>query len=234
MTDTQQVHGLIVAAGKGLRLGADRPKQYLQITDKTVLEESVARLNVDALSDLTLVIAQDDEYAADLSFAFDGELFYALGGAERWQSVRNGVKSIRDRGAKDTDWVLIHDAARPCLPRADLMAVLTALKQTTHDGVILAAPVVDTLKQVDGGSVVKTVSREGLWQAQTPQIFRLGALEKVLAEVATQGLVITDEASGFEMMGLSVEVVAGSRLNMKLTYAEDLPLLRFILSDLIE
>lgn len=114
------------------------------------------------------------------------------------------------------------------------MAVLTALKQTTHDGVILAAPVVDTLKQVDGGSVVKTVSREGLWQAQTPQIFRLGALEKVLAEVATQGLVITDEASGFEMMGLSVEVVAGSRLNMKLTYAEDLPLLRFILSDLIE
>lgn len=234
MTDTHQVHGLIVAAGKGLRLGADRPKQYLQITDKTVLEESVARLNVDALSDLTLVVAKDDVYAAKLSFDFAGEVHQTFGGAERWQSVRNGVKSIRDRGAKDTDWVLIHDAARPCLPRADLMAVLTALKQTTHDGVILAAPVVDTLKQVDGGSVVKTVSREGLWQAQTPQIFRLSALEKVLAEVAAQGLVITDEASGFEMLGLSVEVVAGSRLNMKLTYAEDLSLLRFILSDLIE
>ncbi|WFF39089.1 2-C-methyl-D-erythritol 4-phosphate cytidylyltransferase [Moraxella nasibovis] len=234
MKDAHQVHGLIVAAGKGLRLGADRPKQYLQITDKTVLEESVARLNVDALSDLTLVVAKDDAYAAKLSFDFAGEVHRTFGGDERWQSVKNGVKSIRDRGAKDTDWVLIHDAARPCLPRADLMAVLTALKQTTHDGVILAAPVVDTLKQVDGSSVVKTVSREGLWQAQTPQIFRLGALEKVLAEVAAQGLVITDEASGFEMLGLSVEVVAGSRLNMKLTYAEDLPLLRFILSDLIE
>ncbi|MFL1731871.1 2-C-methyl-D-erythritol 4-phosphate cytidylyltransferase [Moraxella oculi] len=234
MIDSRQtVHALIVAAGKGSRFGADKPKQYLKITDQTVLQESVARLNVDELKNLTLVVAEEDGYVDGLSFDFDGRIRRAWGGAERWQSVMNGVNDIRNHGACDDDWILIHDAARPCLPKSDLMAVLAMLNHTKCEGVILATPVVDTLKQVSQGHVVKTVDRNLLWQAQTPQVFRLKALEEVLSQVAVCGMKITDEASGFEILGRKVEVVAGSRLNMKLTYAEDLPLLQAILSILI-
>lgn len=231
-----RVHVLMVAAGKGSRFGADVPKQYLTLQDKTVLQQSVARLDVDGIDDLTLVVAKDDQMAATLEFEFTKPIYCAIGGEERWQSVQSGVRAIRERGACDDDWVVIHDAARPCLPKADLLAVLSALKDTWHDGVILATPVVDTLKQVDGssGQVVKTVDRNGLWQAQTPQAFRLKSLESMLDEVQERGLNITDEASGFEMLGKSVQVVVGSRLNMKLTYADDLPLLRLMVANLLD
>lgn len=230
-----RVHALMVAAGKGSRFGADVPKQYLTLQDQTVLQQSVARLNVNGIDDLTLVIAKDDRLAATLEFEFAKPIYHAIGGAERWQSVQSGVQAIRKRGACDDDWVVIHDAARPCLPRADLMAVLSALKDTRHDGVILATPVVDTLKQVDeSAQIVKTVDRSGLWQAQTPQVFRLKSLESMLDEVQERELNITDEASGFEMLGKSVQVVVGSRLNMKLTYADDLPLLRLMVANLLD
>lgn len=222
------IHALMVAAGKGSRFGTALPKQYLILTDKTVLEESVACLDDDGIDDLTLVIAKDDAYFAGLNLTYQRPLFVGVGGAERWQSVHAGVSMIRTRGGRDDDWVVIHDAARPCLPKADLQALMTALQNSRADGVILATPVVDTLKQVSNGVIERTVDRSVLWQAQTPQAFRLKTLEAVLNQVAQQGLDITDEASAFEMLGYTVEVVQGSRLNVKLTYPDDLPLLRLI------
>lgn len=235
MTNTHRaIHALMAAAGKGSRFGADKPKQYLTLSDKTVLEESMARLNIDGIDDLTLVVAQDDMYFGDLTLIYAKPIYQAWGGAERWQSVMNGVKKIRERGAGDDDWVLIHDAARPCLPESDLMKLLRALDSTPRQGVILATPVVDTLKQVDDDNIIKTVDRNGLWQAQTPQAFHLKTLENVLSKVLEYGLNITDEASGFEMLGHGVQIVHGSRLNMKLTHAEDLPLLRLIATSLLD
>lgn len=231
---TDKIHALMVAAGKGSRFGAQIPKQYLTLADKTVLEHSVARLNHPNIDDLTLVIAKDDEQASGLDLAFEGAIHYAIGGAERWQSVHAGVAAIRGCGADDNDWVLIHDAARPCLPKQDLQDLLDALSTNPCEAVILAAPVVDTLKQVVHDKIVKTVDRSALWQAQTPQAFRLKALEEVLSMVAKTDMLITDEASGFEMMGREVQIVTGSRLNMKLTYAEDLPLLEAVLTYLLD
>ncbi|MFA9485679.1 2-C-methyl-D-erythritol 4-phosphate cytidylyltransferase [Moraxella haemolytica] len=226
---TDAVHALMVAAGRGSRFGSDLPKQYLLLTDKTVLEESLACLDGDGIDDLTLVIAKDDTYFDKLNLTRQRPLFVGFGGLERWQSVHSGVSLIRARDGRDDDWVVIHDAARPCLPKADLTALLTALEVCNADAAILATPVVDTLKQVScEGLIEKTVDRSTLWQAQTPQAFRLKTLEMVLDKVAELGLDITDEASAFEMLGYRVQIVQGSRLNMKLTYPDDLPLLRLI------
>ncbi|STZ10050.1 2-C-methyl-D-erythritol 4-phosphate cytidylyltransferase [Moraxella caviae] len=232
-TAQPKIHALIVAAGKGSRFGASVPKQYLDLAGRSVLEHSVKRLNHAEIRDLTLVVAADDERVHSLDFEFAGKIDFAIGGDERWQSVHSGVAHIRASGAGDDDWVLVHDAARPCLPAADLQAIITASHTCTQNALMLATPVVDTLKLAQDEQVVRTVDRQNLWQAQTPQMFRLAALEKVLAAVSEQGLMITDEASGFELLGEAVQVVAGSRLNMKLTFAGDLPLLSLIAERLL-
>ena len=149
--------------------------------------------------------------------------------------MHSGVQAIREYGGLDDDWVVIHDAARPCLPKVDLARLLDTLESTSHDGVILATPVVDTLKlATNEQDIIKTVDRSGLWQAQTPQAFRLNKLEWVLSQIAKDNQMITDEASGFEMLGLGVQIVQGSKLNMKLTYAEDLSLMDLILQNFIK
>ncbi len=251
--NTPVIHALIVAAGTGSRYGGQIPKQYQRIDGKPLLLHTLARLSVarHRIAGLTLVLAATDSYAdalmADIQGAAALPIVRADGGAERWQSVANGVASIRDAGAHDDDWVLIHDAARPCLAAADLMALIDKLAVLDaqafsdgqgatdtahidqHSAAILGTPVVDTLKKAVDGQISHTVSRDNLWQALTPQAFRLSQLERVLALVADDALNITDEASAFEMAGLAVSIVTGSRMNLKLTYAEDLALITMIL-----
>ncbi len=242
------VHGLIVAAGKGRRFGSELPKQYLPISvdinktdaDKTsskainrsatqtILQHSVAKLAQSQYIDSCyLVVAKDDEYAHSLDWVLP--VRFAIGGDERWHSVQAGVSAIYADGAKDDDLVLIHDAARPCVQADDIDAVIEVADSEPY-GAILATSVADTLKKVsEDATIIATIDRQGLWQAQTPQVFRLGYLQQVLTTVAEQGIHITDEASGFETLGYPVKVVAGSRSNIKLTYSDDLPLLQAIL-----
>lgn len=229
-----QIHTLIVAAGKGSRFGADKPKQYVKLNDRTLLEHSVARLATSRYIDNCLiVIASDDHYCRELSF--DMDVRFAIGGSERWQSVQAGVQRLIDDGGCSQDLVVIHDAARPAVPVKDIEAVIEAAKQEKF-GAILATPVADTLKAQSESKtnesryIAHTVNRSGLWQAQTPQVFRLGALQKVLAHVAQNHLEITDEASAFEALSMAIRLVNGSRQNLKLTYAEDLPMLQAIIS----
>ncbi len=228
------IHALIVSAGQGARFGATLPKQYLSVLGKTVLEHSVARLNLPSIHDLTLVVAKGDETAKQLSFEFERPIYWATGGAERFLSVLSGVQSIKQRGAFDDSWVLIHDAARPCLPKADLKALIDVVQADGFcaAGAVLGVPVADTLKHVAQNTIIKTVDRSGLYQAQTPQIFRLSALDQMLQTVLHHNKVITDEAGGFEYLGQQVAMVAGSRLNVKLTYPDDLSLIEMILSDM--
>ena len=243
MNPLPRTYAMIVAAGRGSRFGASVAKQYTQLQDQTLLQLSVARLaSSKYINQCLLVVAEDDITARTLDFAIP--VYYAIGGAERWQSVQAGVSAIGSTGADDSDLVLIHDAARPAVPSYDIDQVIEAALLEPY-GAILATPVADTLKTSYIKSVTtdnlsdknnqryyakRTVDRSSMWQAQTPQVFRLGALKKVLDYVAEHQLTITDEASAFEYLDLPIRLVTGSRQNIKLTYPDDALLLSAILT----
>lgn len=238
MNTNPQVYAMIVAAGRGSRFGASIAKQYLPIFGQTLLQHSVARLASSAyIEQCLLVIAADDSTAQTLDFAVP--IQYTTGGAERWQSVSAGLEAIIAAGSEDSDLVLIHDAARPAVPRSDIDQVIEAAMLEPY-GAILATPVVDTLKQSQSSLVLdannnehhyaaRTIERTDMWQAQTPQVFRVSQLRQVLAYVAMHQLSITDEASAFEYLALPIRLVSGSRQNIKLTYADDAVLIAAIL-----
>ena len=237
MNTTPNIHAMIVAAGRGSRFGASIAKQYTMLQGQTLLQHSVARLACSAYIDkCLLVVAADDRTAQQLTFALP--ICYAVGGAERWQSVQAGVEAISQTGADDSDLVLIHDAARPAVPSVDIDTVIRAAMMEPY-GAILATPVADTLKTsyiqcTDANhpySYAKcTIDRSNMWQAQTPQVFRLGQLKQVLTHVSEHQLSITDEASAFEQLGFPIRLVSGSRQNIKLTYPDDAVLLTAIMA----
>jgi len=240
MNKPPSIHAMIVAAGRGSRFGASIAKQYTTLQDQTLLQHSLARLGRSTYIDkCLLVIAADDNTAQQLEFAIP--IYYAVGGEERWQSVKAGVESISQTGANDSDLVLIHDAARPAVPVTDIDQVIEAAMREPY-GAILATPVADTLKTshtkpvlIEEGSskspyAKRTIYRSNIWQAQTPQVFRLGQLRRVLNYVSEHQLSITDEASAFEHLELPIRLVSGSRQNIKLTYPDDAVLLSAILT----
>jgi len=240
MNKTPSIYAMIVAAGRGSRFGASIAKQYTTLQDQTLLQHSVARLGGSTYIDkCLLVVAADDNTAQQLEFAIP--IHYAVGGEERWQSVKAGVEAISQSGAHDSDLVLIHDAARPAVPVADIDQVIKAAMMEPY-GAILATPVADTLKisyekltSLEEGNntspyAKRTIDRSSMWQAQTPQVFRLGQLIRVLNYVSEHHLSITDEASAFEHLELPIRLVSGSRQNIKLTYPDDAMLLSAILT----
>ncbi len=243
MNKTPRIYAMIVAAGQGSRFGASLPKQYVLLQNQTLLQHSVARLAQSAyIDDCLLVLAADDSTAQTLDFALP--IYHTIGGAERWQSVFAGVEAIIQAGAADTDLILIHDAARPAVPCVDIDNVIEAAIHEPY-GAILATPVADTLKQSqlkpNSHSSMQTnptshyytthsVDRSDMWQAQTPQVFRVAQLKQALTYVATHKLMITDEASAFEQLQLPIRLVMGSRQNIKLTYPDDDRLLCAILN----
>ena len=218
-----KVFALVVAAGRGSRFGGNVPKQYLKIGDKTILQMSVLALATsDDIQSCTLVLAKGDDYGSSFEYALPCQ--FVMGGCERFESVANGVAQT----AHNDDLVLIHDGARPCLNAKDLQRVIDVAKNEPN-GAILGVPVADTLKLVNNGQIIQTTDRTNLWQAQTPQVFRLGKLLQVIEFVKQNNLIITDETQGFERLNLPVAMVQGSSSNLKLTHPSDLPLLQFLL-----
>jgi len=213
---------LVPAAGSGSRLGHALPKQYLPLGAWPMIRHTVTRLAAHPrIERVAVVLSAGDEW-------FDGEGWEGLsgklqvlrcGGDTRAATVRNGAEAL----AADCDghaWVLVHDAARPCLSRVLLDRLIAALE---HDpvGGLLALPVADTLKRADADRRVEaTVPRERLWAAQTPQMFRLGLLREALAKA--DPALTTDEASAVEALGLQPRLVEGDPANLKVTYARDL------------
>ncbi|MGC1331358.1 2-C-methyl-D-erythritol 4-phosphate cytidylyltransferase [Pseudomonas sp.] len=218
---------VIPAAGVGARMAADRPKQYLQLGGRTILEHSLdCFLDHPGLKGLVVSLAEDDPYWPDLASARDSRIQRAPGGAERADSVLNALLHLHAQGAADDDWVLVHDAARPNLSRTDLDKLLGEL---AHDpvGGLLAVPARDTLKRADAhGRVAETVDRSTIWQAYTPQMFRLGALHRALADSLVADVAITDEASAMEWSGQAPRLIEGRSDNLKVTRPEDLEWLR--------
>jgi len=218
---------VIPAAGVGARMAADRPKQYLQLGGRTILEHSLnCFLDHPSLKGVVVSLASDDPYWPGLACAHDPRIQRAAGGRERADSVLNALLLLHAQGAADSDWVLVHDAARPNLSRDDLDHLLTELADDPVGG-LLAVPARDTLKRADGnGRVAATVDRSTIWQAYTPQMFRLGALHQALADSLVADVAITDEASAIEWAGQAPRLIEGRNDNIKVTRPEDLEWLR--------
>ncbi|MEK1943397.1 MAG: 2-C-methyl-D-erythritol 4-phosphate cytidylyltransferase [Pseudomonas sp.] len=218
---------LIPAAGVGARMLADRPKQYLQLAGKTILEHTLdCFLDHPQLRGLVVSLSVDDGYWPTLPYASNERIQRADGGAERADSVLNGLLRLAELGAGENDWVLVHDAARPNLSRYDLDLLLAELADDPVGG-LLAVPARDTLKRAGvDGRVQETVDRSVIWQAYTPQMFRLGQLHRVLADALVSGVHITDEASAIEWAGESPRLIEGRADNLKVTRPEDLEWLR--------
>lgn len=219
----RSIIAVVAAAGVGARMQADKPKQYLTLLGKTLLEHTLdVLLAYPAISKIILVVSKDDPYIAGLTL--DEKIYLVEGGNTRAESVLNGLKAIDDENA----WVLVHDAARPCLQHADMDKLLAI-----HDdhGAILAIWAVDTIKRTDNQQrIIATEDRSQLWQAQTPQFFRATLLKKSLETALQQGVEITDEASAMEHAGFRPHLVAGRSDNLKVTRPEDLALAEFYLT----
>ncbi len=214
---------VIPAAGVGTRMRADRPKQYLQLAGKTILEYTLeCFLDHPRLKSLVLCLAQADPFWPMLPYVADPRIHRANGGAERAASVLAGLVRLLELGALADDWVLVHDAARPNLARGDLDRLLAELADDPVGG-LLAVPARDTLKRVgDDGRVAETVDRNMIWQAYTPQMFRFAALHQALADALVAGVAITDEASALEWAGQAPRLIEGRADNLKITRPEDL------------
>lgn len=215
---------VVPAAGIGSRMAAECPKQYCQLAGSTVLEHSLeALLASERVSGVVLALHVDDQWAGQLEVIADPRVHTTIGGAERRDSVLAALASLQSL-AGDRDWVLVHDAARPCLTRQQLDNLIDTVLATDVGG-LLGERIVDTVKLTDGTTrIERTLDRERLWRAQTPQMFRIGELRTALFDAQGGGLLVTDEASAMEAAGYPVQLVEGSSRNLKVTVPADLEL----------
>lgn len=219
---------IIPAAGVGARMQTRMPKQYLPLADSTILEQTLdVFAGHDRVTEILLVLSPEDSYWEDLGYRSGSvPLSRVDGGDERCFSVLNGLRALEGRAAAN-DWVLVHDAARPCLRHDDLDKLQDAVAGSDVGG-LLGTPVHDTMKRVNGdGYVEETIDRSTLWHALTPQMFRYGVLRSALEVAIDNQLLVTDEASAIEQAGLQPVMVEGSRDNIKITRPEDLRLAEF-------
>lgn len=219
---------VIPAAGVGKRFATDKPKQYYRIGDKTILEHTLSCFTSRSdIAGIILAVSAADEYIQQLELPANVQC--VIGGKERSDSVLAALHYLQQIASND-DWVVVHDAARPCLSQSDLDAVLAKAYQSTA-GAILAAEVFDTVKQKQQSHGIKTLDRSQILLALTPQVFQLNVLSNALLDAQQHQVSITDEASAIERMGLAVDWVAGDKRNLKITTEQDLALATFYMQE---
>jgi 2-C-methyl-D-erythritol 2,4-cyclodiphosphate synthase/2-C-methyl-D-erythritol 4-phosphate cytidylyltransferase len=235
---TRRLWAIVPAAGRGERFALAKPdaipKQYIPLLGSSVLEWSLRALLAEPrIHAIVVVLAAGDSHWPQVAARLNSEkLLTTIGGAQRQDSVMNGLEFLASRAAAD-DWILVHDAARPCLSGSDIGALADALQNKSGDsnesgdsaskisGAVLAAPIVDTVKrELPGG--VETIDRAGLWRALTPQVFAFAPLRRALQDAARAGIAVTDEAQAMERIGIRASLVSGSPFNIKVTRPEDL------------
>ncbi len=228
MNSVEKFWGIVPAAGVGKRMQADRPKQYLPLVGKTVIEHTLSRLlDTKIFAAIVVAISPEDPYWPDLEISQNEKILTAEGGRERADSVLSGLNFLEGRAA-DNDWVMVHDAARPCITTEDVCLLLNSA-QNHKVGGILALPSHDTLKNVESDEITATIDRNAIWRALTPQMFRYSALKHALLDAAEKKAVVTDESSAMEFQGLKPKIVEGRPDNIKITRPEDLALATFYL-----
>jgi 2-C-methyl-D-erythritol 4-phosphate cytidylyltransferase len=221
MTRGERRFAIVPAAGRGERFDAARPKQYVELLGRPVLSWTLRALLAEpSISVVVVALSAGDRRFARLPEARDPRVRICTGGARRELSVASALAAL-DGEARDEDWVLVHDAARPCLQRSDLRALIDGVGDDPVGG-LLALPVGDTLKAADGDQrCARTVPREGLWRALTPQMFRYGVLRRALRLSIDRERTVTDEASAVEALGLRPRLVTGRADNIKITIPGD-------------
>ena len=229
------IWAVLPAAGIGRRMGSTIPKQYLSIDGVPLLLHSLRRLSaVKEIEKIVVVIHPEDsrwvELEGSIAVEFENRIITVMGGDERYQSVLNGLTAMAEF-ADDNDWVIVHDAVRPCVRTSDIENLIS--KVSLHPiGGLLGSAVDNTLKKVDADlTVIETVDRESYWNALTPQMFRFAALKESIEAVVASGEQVTDEAAAMEVAGFKPIMVAGSKDNIKITVESDLVLASQILKN---
>lgn len=225
---------VIPAAGYGARMGTGVPKQYLPLFGKTVIEHTLARFcDHPAIAGVVVAVAPNDPYWEGLGFESNAKLFVTTGGEERCHSVLAGLRRLQSFAESD-HWVLVHDAARPCLRRGDIDLMIAELSDHPVGG-LLALPVKDTMKRSDRQqTVLQTVDRTGLWHALTPQMFRYSLLVEAIEAALDKGIMITDEAQAVELNGAAPSLIEGCPDNIKITHPQDLALAELYLQQQLD
>jgi 2-C-methyl-D-erythritol 4-phosphate cytidylyltransferase/2-C-methyl-D-erythritol 2,4-cyclodiphosphate synthase len=236
----RRLWAIVPAAGRGERFASaaphNLPKQYTPLLGRSVLEWSLRALLAEPrIHAIVVVLAADDVHWPQVAAKLNSpKILTTIGGAQRQDSVMNGLEFLATSAAAD-DWILVHDAARPCLSRSDIGALADALQNKSGGGAseiagaVLAAPIVDTVKRECLSGGIETVDRAGLWRALTPQVFAFAQLRRALQEAARAGVAATDEAQAMERVGIRAILVGGSPFNIKVTRAEDLSIAAAIL-----
>ncbi len=222
------VVAVVPAAGVGSRMQADRPKQYLRIGEKTILEHTLFALHAHPkISHIVVAVSAGDPFFPELPVASAPWLTVVDGGAERADSVFAALSQLNDN-----DWALVHDAARPCVSLTDIDTLLQVRERDDVAGGILATPVKDTMKREMASKnniISHTECREQLWHALTPQLFRAGELRQALIQAQEKNIPVTDEASAMEAAGHKVALIDSNPANIKITRPADMPLAAFYL-----
>jgi 2-C-methyl-D-erythritol 4-phosphate cytidylyltransferase len=214
---------IVPAAGRGARMGFSKPKQYFELHGQTIIDHTIEKLlSVALLKKIVVVLSADDQHWPATRFANHSKIMTTVGGEERVHSSLNGLLALNDV-AKPEDWVLVHDAARPCVQRSDLEKLIDTLRDHPVGG-LLGSRVRDTMKRTcTENKIIETVDRQELWHALTPQMFRYGLLLEALKKAVGHSA-ITDDASAIELLNKKPVMVEGRRDNIKITCQEDLAL----------
>lgn len=219
----RNIVAVIPASGIGSRMNAPLPKQYLKIHGKTILEHTLKSfLEHSQITKIIVAVSEQDPHYHEIPLLKHPKIQIVFGGETRANSVFNALQVLDSK-----DWVLVHDAARPCLKRSDLDKILQI---DDDNGAILATPAVDTMKRANGMHIAHTEDRSTLWHALTPQFFNVELLRSALVQAFSQNAEITDEASAMEFVGFKPKLIAGRSDNLKVTRPEDLALAEFYLS----
>lgn len=225
MKTSNRIWCVVPAAGVGKRFGSAKPKQYLDLNGKTVVENTLNRLlSLSEITQVVVALSAEDTHFKALKVAKDSRIKTVIGGNERCHSVLNGLRYLSEIGA-DQDWVLVHDVARPCVRADDVRKLLQQVEQFDAVGGILACPARDTMKRGNRiNQIEATVDRSQLWHALTPQLFRLGELRRAIEAAQEEGLLVTDESTAMERQGYHPLLVEGQHDNIKITHPLDLAL----------
>lgn len=223
------IWAVVPAAGIGKRMQTDIPKQYLPLDGRPVIEHTInALLKNENISGLVIALAADDAYFSDIKISSEKPVIMTTGGKQRADSVLNALNALfQDKHYDESDWVMVHDAVRPCLRQQDMNKLVADVADNINGG-LLALPVRDTMKRQKPGelnaTVDQTVNRENLWHALTPQYFPALSLKNAIEKALNGGQILTDESSAMELSGFSPRLVHGHEDNIKITRPDDLTL----------
>ncbi|MBK68950.1 MAG: 2-C-methyl-D-erythritol 4-phosphate cytidylyltransferase [Legionellales bacterium] len=230
MSNNNRLWVVIPAAGIGKRMGVDIPKQYITVCDKAIIEHTVEKFTSrNDLQGILVALSNSDQHWSTLELSKNNKITTVTGGEERYKSVYNALCSLKNK-ADDDDWILVHDAVRPCITTSEIDQFIADLDHLNGIGGILALPCFETMKKANTNhEIEETIDRKFIWHAQTPQMFRYKKLFLAIEKIMNENIFITDEAMAMELAGYKPILIQGTHSNIKITDQNDLKYLESFL-----